>query len=258
MLKESGIKSARTLDRWQKRGIIPPPLKVDVSPSGRGKTAYWSDETLKKVLQIMNYRRQGHSLKSALHKIEGDKVERLFSTVKELKDATKAMKEKTIPFKNGSKLSRLDLLRSQALQVIRRLVKDRRTQAAILKQMLREEIIKHTLILFAGGYNVVLVWDGKSLIATADFFVSHMLSLNAEEGNGIIVIPIFGPLWQIFKLFGGEFPRMPTIRPRPQILKDEGEDVIRYNIAIRGEIFKVYWDFPKVKESDRKKTRTTE
>jgi hypothetical protein len=201
----------------------------------------------------MTYRRQGHSLRSALHQIEEYNVERLFATANELKSATRALKKKSIPFKNGSKLSRLDLLRSQALQVMRRLVKDRRTQATILKQMANEEIIQHVLILFAGGYNPVLVWDSKKLIATADFVVSHILSKNAEEGTAIIVIPIFQPLRQIFKLFGSKQPRLPSVRPRSQILKVEAKDTVIYDVvAGKTGFFTVFWDFPEVKEGTKK------
>jgi hypothetical protein len=86
-----------------------------------------------------------------------------------------------------------------------------------------------------------------------------MLSKNAAEGKAIVVIPLFQPLCQIFKLFGSELPRMPTIRPRPQILKAEGGDVIRYNVVPgKTGLFAVLWDLPEVigtkKEKEKEKT----
>jgi hypothetical protein len=89
-----------------------------------------------------------------------------------------------------------------------------------------------------------------------------MLSKNAAEGKAIVVIPLFQPLCQIFKLFDADFQRMPTIRPRPQILKKKGEDTVRYNVAV-GEtgFFTVFWDLPEVigkskKEKEKTKEKT--
>jgi len=255
ILEKSRIKSARTLSRWSKRGIIPPPLKVDTHPSGRGKIAYWDDEVLTKVLRIMKHRRQGHSLRRSIELAAHDQFDELGMKIEQVGAITEAFAKRSISRKNGTKISFLDILRGQVLAELRRLGVDRDAQAGIMRAMNKEVHTSIMLILLTAGHAPVMVWDGSTLLTTADFAVSHLLNKNAADGKVIIVIPLFKPLRQIFKALKTEFPKAPTIRPRPQILKDQGEDVIRYNIAVGEEIFKVYWDFPKVIGRVRSRTR---
>ena len=69
ILKRTGLKSAKTLTRWAKRGIIPVPY-IQTHPSGRGKIGYWPDWVLDRCLRIVELRKKGRSLDSALFELE--------------------------------------------------------------------------------------------------------------------------------------------------------------------------------------------
>lgn len=75
ILEKTGLKSAKTLTRWHKRGIIPEPV-VRTHPSGRGKMAYWPDCVLERCVKLVELQKEGHTLNSALATIERERINR--------------------------------------------------------------------------------------------------------------------------------------------------------------------------------------
>lgn len=56
--------SSRTLNRWQREGILPGPVK-GTHPSGRGRTCYWPPDTIERVREVQRLRAQGYAPRHA-------------------------------------------------------------------------------------------------------------------------------------------------------------------------------------------------
>jgi DNA-binding transcriptional MerR regulator len=64
ILAETSIEDPKTLYRWHRLGVIPPPGK-GLAASGRGRISLWPDWVLDRCKRIIELQKQGYSLKGA-------------------------------------------------------------------------------------------------------------------------------------------------------------------------------------------------
>ena len=62
LLRRTGIMSQKTLTRWSQHGLIPAPM-LGTHPSGRGRLGYYPDEILERCQKIIEFKKEGFSLR---------------------------------------------------------------------------------------------------------------------------------------------------------------------------------------------------
>lgn len=107
ILKETGLKNAKTLTRWARAGIIPKPI-IQTHPSGRGKIAYWPDHILPHCKRIVQLQKEGHSLSSAALQLNTERIERSVQEVTSRLSITEILSAKDIKLPSGERLNALD------------------------------------------------------------------------------------------------------------------------------------------------------
>jgi hypothetical protein len=216
ILRETGIKSMKTLTRWHKDRIIPEPT-IGPSSSGRGKLAYWPDWVLDRCKQIVDLQRQGHGLHAAVALIEGKRVNDAINKAIHVGELASEIEHKEIA---GVSLG--DAFLS--------LVTEHLTQVAAadvihvaIAQLRAVGILRRSLVLLNAGFNPVLLIMGTEVRIFPDFLVSHELSDGAASAQPCITLPLLAPLQRLFSAIGRELPTPKFYRPAPKLWRERGD-----------------------------------
>ena len=235
ILEKTGLKSSKTLTRWHKKGIIPEPL-ISTHPSGRGKMAYWPDWVLDKCLKIVELRKQGHSIKSALIFIEYENINKVWKRVSQAPSFTELLTNKQLDVENGGKINLLDVFYAHIINEIGHITTDHDFHDALITKMREEQIIDFTLHYINDGYNPILFFDGIEVKLMTDFLVAHLLSNNLTGIKPFVIIPLLSIVQKFFEMLGKEENIEDKIisGPAPLIWRVEGDAMVEYPITLSG------------------------
>jgi hypothetical protein len=228
ILEHTGLKSAKTLTRWYRRGIIPKP-SVRTHPSGRGKIAYWPDWVLDRCVKLVELQRQGHSLRSAVMMAHTERLEDVVKYVKETPLASEILANKRVTLEDGRTINLLDIFLSVILSKVKESITDRDLQATILSKLQERRAVDLALGFLGNGYNPVLVFDGADLRITPDFVVSHWLTDVTTERHCYVVLALLPSLRKAFSMMGHEFPVSPSRWAAPKIWVKERDATFEYS-----------------------------
>lgn len=202
LLRETGLRSIKTLTRWHQRGLIPEPV-IGTHPNGRGKIAYWEDWVLSRCLKIRQLLREGHSL---------DEIEQSLGNDWEAEDHKwkrryrfKEVSEQ-LDFQAGFH-NFVDAIARQCRTIVRL------DEERIERELSSQHAIERILGLLREGINPVVVLDGTEITITADFMVSHLLSHVTRVRSPLIVLPIFADAVQAFSHAIEGLPVKPSVVP---------------------------------------------
>ncbi len=215
-----GIRAAKTLTRWQKEGLIPPP-KVSPHPAGHGRIGYWPDWVLERCREIKRLTDNGVTLAEIKKGLAREPEDGL--SARPRRQNAKALR--AIAYDNCSERLVFMLARKVSKLLhdmgVKRPGIDRRIENDLEQD---ERTIKQLVELVARGYNPVLLL-GKDLIAfVPDFKVSLYLAANGGRAQPLCVLPVLDEVLEVFsKGYVVKLPRQPVIRPVPRVHKEGSE-----------------------------------
>ena len=159
--RKTGL-SLKTLTRWSNQGIIPKPA-VQTHPSGRGKIGYWPDSVLDRCLRIVQLRKQGHSLSTALVMLGMEDVQQCLANVKQPTFADLLAQKKV--HANGMEVDLLEVFQAAIAEDVWNSVLDRDHRPAILTQLVAKDrhLSRIALRLMEAGYSPFLTFDGTTV-----------------------------------------------------------------------------------------------
>lgn len=234
ILQATGLKSAKTLTRWAKSGIIPRP-HVGTHPSGRGKIAYWPDGVLARCQRIAELLRQGHTLGSAYSVLETDRTLRLIDEAEQSPDVG-ALVSKKVRLPNGQETNLESVVDAFIAQAADNLIVGDALHHKLVMQMRNANVAGWSLKLLAAGYNPVCVFNGERIEVFPDFLVSHHLSDEQSGGSTCLVIATLPLLRKAFAALGRTLPKEPAVRPAPQVWAREGDAIVEYQVFLGGQL----------------------
>jgi hypothetical protein len=232
ILAATGLKSAKTLTRWQKAGIIPKP-QVGTHPSGRGKVAYYPHWVLEHCQRIGELQKQGHSLQAAA--ALALKVDRLRAAIEELEaklSAATLLAGKSIQQKDGSKTDLLALAHVIILHDLKPFLEGEDLRRVLLEEMYAAGAAGEALDLLRAGFNPVLITDGTRVEVLADFLISHRLTELGAAPKPLVVLPLVPTLQLLLPEVVAKLLSRPLVKPAPKILAREGDATVEYSIVL--------------------------
>ncbi len=233
ILEATGLKSAKTLTRWYRRGVIPEPL-IRTHPSGRGKIAYWPDWVLERCKRIAELQRQGHTLKSALAQIESERMFRLIEEVQARPTFPELLSDKKLRLPSGGETDLLSLLNVIIAKDASNAAASEEARKELAAAMQSAKAAGWGLQLLSAGYNPICLFDGDRAEVVADFRVGHMLSEQSPSARAWIVVPLLPPLQKAFAALGLTPPSGPSVGPAPKIWAREGGALVEYDVSLIG------------------------
>jgi hypothetical protein len=243
ILEATGLKNAKTLTRWYRRAAIPEPL-IRTHPSGRGKIAYWPDWVLDRCKRIVELQRQGHTLGTALAKIEEERILGLLEGIKGRPIFPELLSEKKIALPSGGETDLLLLLNVVIAREASNVAANEEAREELVAAMQSAKAAGWGLQLLSAGYNPVCIFDGSQARIVPDFIVGHMLVEQNPSAPAWIVIPLLAPLQKAFATLGLMPPPRPRAEPAPKIWSREGGAIVEYDVFVFG-----YTNFEIIRET---------
>jgi hypothetical protein len=234
ILQATGLKSAKTLTRWAKSGIIPGP-HVGTHPAGRGKIAYWPDWVLERCQRIAGLIRQGHTLGSAASVLENERTLRLIDEVEKSPDRG-ALLSKKVQLPNGRETNLELFIDAFIARAVDDITVGEALRNKLIVQLRKAEVAELSLRLFHAGYNPICLFNGERIEVIPDFLVSHRLTDEQSVGSTCLLIPTLPPLRKAFSAFGRTLPKEPVVRPAPKVYAREGDTIVEYQIFLGGQL----------------------
>jgi DNA-binding transcriptional MerR regulator len=231
LTRETGL-SAKTLTRWSNRGIITKPA-IRTHPSGRGKIGYWPDAVLDRCLRIVQLRKEGHSLESALALLG---MERIYQCLEKIEQPTLAdlLAQRKVKPPEGEEVDLLEVFRATVASSLKDAVLDRDHHQTILHQLHADNrlLLRVAVEMVSSGYNPFLTYDGTTVRIEPDFLVGHPTAAPERSSFLLPLRPVFR---KFLALFGAE-GAMPEARayPAPKVWVNEGDTVVEYVVYLGG------------------------
>ena len=187
LLERIGIKSARTLWRWQRHGLIPVP-EVKPAPGGRGRTAYWDDTVVDRCFRILELQRLGHSLKEVKAALEHTAIQQ-----RTLPPQPRRSKRRRPPVRIRPK----DRFTGTLFALTSDLLTDEDLLRALLGQVERLRVFEQARKLVQRKLTPVMVFDGVDAMviphtALTEYFENPGPRVQAR--HRVLVIPLYLPL----------------------------------------------------------------
>jgi DNA-binding transcriptional MerR regulator len=231
--RKTGL-SAKTLTRWANRGIIPRPA-ISTHPSGRGKIGYWPDAVLDRCLRIVQLRKQGHSVESALAMLGLEHVNQCLAKLDQPSFADLLAKHK-VKGPRGEEVDFLEVFRAAIAGSLRDSVLDRDHHRTILDKLYADNrlLLRNALGLMEGGYSPFLTYDGTTVRIEPDFLLSFPI---ASEKRSCFSLPLRPVLRKFLAILGGEelLPEA-RVQPAPKVWVREGDTIVEYHIYLAGPL----------------------
>ena len=192
ILKKTGLKSTKTLKRWERAGFIPKPV-IGTHPSGRGTMNYWPDWVLDLCLRITEHKKKGHSPRTAAMLINLEKLEGV------LKGVENFSLQENAPDLLPSMLVAAVLDEADAL------VMDQDGKEAVARRLAERETLDAARRCFEKGYHPVVLFRGGSCEVVPDQAVSFMLLQERHCPAPFLVIPLEPLIEKVYALAGQAF-----------------------------------------------------
>jgi hypothetical protein len=232
VLKQTGLKSAKTLNRWANAGIIPK-AHIGTHPNGRGKIAYWPDSVLARCRRIVQLQKSGHTLSSALVTIEH---ERLVSDIAQVSSSKteEVFSNQTVKLSDDRQISLASFVTAFIINAATNVVSDLALRAKLATALRSADVAAVCWRFVQAGYNPVCLFDGDKAEVVPDFVVSHKLSELTPSPSPFVVIPAVGSIRKALSALGHDLPQPNTTRPAPKVWAQEGGAIVEYSIFLGG------------------------
>jgi DNA-binding transcriptional MerR regulator len=229
--RKTGL-SAKTLTRWANHGIIPKPA-ISTHPSGRGKVGYWPDSVLDRCLRIVELRKEGHSMQSAVALLGMERVNKCLAVLDQPTFADILAQHK-VKQSNGEEVDFLEVFRAAIAGSLKESVLDRDHYRTILNKLHADNrlLLRTAIQLIESGYNPFLTYDGTTVQIEPDFLLGFPL---VSEGRATFSLPLRPAFRKFLALFRGEelLPEA-RVQPAPKVWVHEGDTIVEYHIYIGG------------------------
>jgi hypothetical protein len=236
ILEATGLKSAKTLTRWAKLGVIPGP-HIGTHPSGRGKIAYWPDYVLERCERIAGLVRQGHTLGSACSILEHERILHLIDEVEKSPDHLGQLLSMKVKLPDGQEINVDSFIYAFIAKSMDSIILDAPRRKAFVEQMRDSRVAAKALQFIQDGYNPICLYDGGERIEVIpDFLVSHRLREEEASESGWLVVPILQPARKALSALGRVLPIGPLARAAPKIWARQGDTIVEYPIYLGGRL----------------------
>jgi hypothetical protein len=187
VLERCEITSSKTLTRWYRRELIPPP-SIETHPSGRGKIAYWPGWIIHRIREVKERLARGESLDQIAKELGNEwdaERKRWLRRRPNLREAwaRAARYMATRDFADQATVLIYDFLRSIGFQ--RPGMSDR-----IEQQFYEPEFWDEALKLMGQGHTPVIVIVGDKTRIIPDFLLTTIVSHPESQGQPMLVFPI--------------------------------------------------------------------
>jgi DNA-binding transcriptional MerR regulator len=231
LARKTGL-SAKTLTRWSNRGFIPKPA-ISTHPSGRGKIGYWPDAVLDRCLRIVQLRKEGHSVESAIALLGLEHVNKCLAEANQPSFADLLAQHK-VKQANGEEVDLLEVFRAAVAGSLKDSVLDRDHHRTILHQLHTENrlLLRNAIELMRVGYDPFLTFDGTTVRIVPDFLLGHPV---ASEGRSSFSLPLRPAFRKFLALFGAEglVPEA-RVQAAPKVWVREGDTLVEYVVFLSG------------------------
>ncbi len=232
ILKQTDIRSPRTLRRWAEMGLLPKPQVKNI-PSGRGRTSFWPDWVLPRCQRIRQLLKAGRSLDEILEILGNDwKTER----AKSHRRYRFAEVSKRMDFEAAVR-NLADLIGHKVVPFLGGLGADvRRVVAELDKVLFRKETAEDLLGHVRQGINPVLVYADADFRFAPDFMVGQLLRHDAEDGRPYLVMSVFTEVVTAFAAIEDNLPSAPAITSVLRVVKTDGNGLKEFHVHRVGEM----------------------
>ena len=208
----------------------------------RGRTTLHPDEDLYTCKVIAKLcKEEGLSLREAAaqYKVYGlrDKVRkrsRKMASQTYLHNSRMYLLEEMEEYEDEEKLDLNILLRNAISDDVGRIARDSQVLEAILSGIEQYKMFDRAFDMLVAGYSPILVWNGLDLKVIPDFMLSHVLTLEINEGKPYTIIPLFRYIESVIRPFIDDEKIHPTIHAAPKVLAKEGNKLIEYEVVPHG------------------------
>jgi DNA-binding transcriptional MerR regulator len=231
LVRKTGL-SAKTLTRWSNQGIIPKPA-VQTHPSGRGKIGYWPDAVLERCLRLVQLRKEGHSVESALALLGLENFSKRLEKIEQTSFADLLAQHK-VKRSDGEQVDLLEVFRATVAASLSDSVLDRDHQRSVLHQLHADnrQLLRTAVELVASGYNPILTFEGTTVRIEPDFLLGQP---SASPERSSFVLPLRPVLRKFLALVGAEgvIPQA-RVHAAPKVWVKEGDTVVEYAVHLGG------------------------
>jgi DNA-binding transcriptional MerR regulator len=225
-----------SLRMWRLKGIIPEG-RVGLNPKkGRGRSRIFPKWVLGKCETLARLRRMGFTLKQAVAMWDEEERKAKEEHAAKLKlvhrlKLEQLLKKEKIKL-NGETLDAIEYCQKEIVASIIPFVPDVKTKWKILRQLKKDDLFNHAWMMFAGGYNSCLLWDGETLQIAPDFMVAQFLAGNFARGTPYVVATLYPVFESLLKQLESKMVVTPTTWPAPKIRQQQGRNVLEIELQI--------------------------
>jgi DNA-binding transcriptional MerR regulator len=235
LLRRTGLKSAKTLTRWYKLGLIPKP-ELRTHPSGRGKLSYWPDWVLDRCLKMREAQKHGRSLKGAVSLMALEYVERTMEETLDARNRAESLSKRRVKVAaaDGKEFSGLDIFIALILADLHPRMLDKDRKDVLIAKLRDSQALDQTLRAVEQGFNPVLVFDGSQVHITTDFMLGIRLGLQGDQGRPAIIVPLLHPLRRALVKIGDGRRTEPRMYPAMKVWERSGEKLVEMSLYALG------------------------
>lgn len=227
VLRQTGIKSGKTLTRWHQDGLIPPP-EVGPPQTGRGRVAYWPHWVVDRCRKIRQMVKDGKTLAQVREILGSD-----WSA-----EETKAGRRRDYDFaevaavyaRQECERNFIDVALDRVLAAFTPGSRNPELLSSLMRQ-LDGPMARKSLELARNGYNPVLTFSDGQLDIVPDFMLTHMLS----AGQSIVVVPIFNEVVKAYRPSFPDLPVNPTVTPLMVVQSCDGKSTQQFAVVPVGD-----------------------
>jgi hypothetical protein len=232
VLEKSKILSSKTLTRWYRRQLIPPP-SVETHPNGRGKIAYWPVWILYRIRIVKGRLAQGESLDQIAQELGHDWVAEEKRWVRKRPDR-KAIWARAAQYRatRDFAVRGTDLIYEFLRQIG---VKRPGIGDQLEWRLSSSDLVKEALKLMQQGYSPVVAIVGDESRVIPDFLLASIASHPNSQGQPMVIIPIRDLIAEEFSRVDPKLPKHPTYLPAMRVLERHDNKVRQRQYRQKGE-----------------------
>lgn len=211
LLRATGIKSVRTLQRWRALNLVPPP-RLQCHPSGRGMTLMWHHWAVAYVEKIKKRLAAGETLEDIAQDAPDD-------WEAEEKKWIRTRRDIKADFARMDRAAAIDQFAEWAADTtydfLQRIGVERpgRVDDKISTAVSKPEFIDGVLALLKQGATPVMVVTMDDVTVSADFLLGAAIC-NSEAGiQPVLVVPIRDAFLEAFERAEPNLPKAPLLVP---------------------------------------------
>ncbi len=217
VLKGSGFKNVRTLQRWRERNLLPPPT-LQRHPTGRGMCWAWPVWTIGHIATIKKRLAAGESLDDVARTLSGNweaEAKKWFRKRYDFKKAYDRLE------RDDANDQFADWVSDQVYDYLRDIGVERpgRIGLKIGRAVSKRQFVNDTLELLEQGFTPVMVVTKDEVTVTADVMLSSAFS-NSEVGTQpVLVVPIREAFMEAFATVEPSLPKETRFMPAMHVVE---------------------------------------